>query len=25
VLKPQNSLQWHATVLAWLKRWTSAP
>jgi dipeptidyl aminopeptidase/acylaminoacyl peptidase len=25
VLKPQNSLQWHATVLAWLKRWTSEP
>jgi acylaminoacyl-peptidase len=23
VLKPQNSLQWHATVLAWLKRWTA--
>lgn len=23
VNKPQNSLQWHATVLAWLKRWTS--
>ena len=22
VLKPQNSLQWHATVEAWLKRWT---
>ena len=22
VLKPQNSLQWHATVLAWLRRWT---
>jgi dipeptidyl aminopeptidase/acylaminoacyl peptidase len=21
VLKPQNSLQWHATVDAWLKRW----
>ena len=21
VLKPQNSLQWHQTVLAWLKRW----
>ncbi len=21
VLKPQNSLQWHATVLAWLDRW----
>jgi dipeptidyl aminopeptidase/acylaminoacyl peptidase len=26
VLKPQNSLQWHETVLAWLNRWTtSAP
>jgi len=23
VLKPQNSVQWHDTVLAWLKRWTS--
>ncbi|HTZ70598.1 MAG TPA: S9 family peptidase, partial [Acetobacteraceae bacterium] len=23
VLKPQNSLQWHATVLAWLRRWTN--
>jgi dipeptidyl aminopeptidase/acylaminoacyl peptidase len=22
VLKPQNSLQWHNTVEAWLKRWT---
>jgi acylaminoacyl-peptidase len=22
VLKPQNSLQWHDTVEAWLKRWT---
>ncbi|WP_371811025.1 prolyl oligopeptidase family serine peptidase [Caulobacter sp. S45] len=22
VLKPANSLQWHATVEAWLKRWT---
>ena len=22
VLKPQNSLQWHATVEAWLKQWT---
>ena len=21
VLKPANSLQWHATVDAWLKRW----
>jgi acylaminoacyl-peptidase len=25
VLKPQNSLQWHATVLAWLNRWTAGP
>lgn len=23
VLKPQNSVQWHETVLAWLKRWTA--
>lgn len=23
VLKPQNSLQWHATVEAWLQRWTA--
>ena len=23
VLKPQNSLQWHATVEAWIKKWTS--
>jgi dipeptidyl aminopeptidase/acylaminoacyl peptidase len=23
VLKPQNSVQWHAAVSAWLKRWTS--
>ena len=23
VLKPQNSLQWHTEVLAWLKRWTA--
>ncbi|MDE2234515.1 MAG: S9 family peptidase [Gammaproteobacteria bacterium] len=23
VQKPQNSVQWHAIVLAWLKRWTS--
>jgi dipeptidyl aminopeptidase/acylaminoacyl peptidase len=23
VLKPQNSVLWHATVLAWLKRWTA--
>ncbi len=22
VLKPQNSVEWHATVEAWLKRWT---
>ncbi|MGH8234644.1 MAG: prolyl oligopeptidase family serine peptidase [Rhodanobacteraceae bacterium] len=22
VLKPQNSVEWHETVLAWLKRWT---
>ncbi|HEU4857794.1 MAG TPA: prolyl oligopeptidase family serine peptidase, partial [Rhodanobacteraceae bacterium] len=22
VLKPQNSVMWHDTVLAWLKRWT---
>ncbi len=22
VLKPQNSIQWHDTVLAWLDRWT---
>ncbi|MDI9431513.1 MAG: prolyl oligopeptidase family serine peptidase [Planctomycetota bacterium] len=21
VLKPQNSIQWHDTVLAWLDRW----
>jgi len=21
VLKPQNSIQWHETVNAWLKRW----
>jgi acylaminoacyl-peptidase len=25
VLKPQNSLQWHATVRAWLDRWTAKP
>ncbi|MDW8480006.1 MAG: S9 family peptidase [Xanthomonadales bacterium] len=25
VLKPQNSLQWHRTVEAWLKRWTAVP
>ncbi len=24
VLKPQNSVQWHNTVLAWIKRWTVA-
>jgi len=23
VLKPQNSVQWHETVLAWIKRWTA--
>lgn len=23
VQKPQNSLQWHQTVMAWLKRWTA--
>ena len=23
VLKPQNSVQWHETVNAWLKKWTS--
>ena len=23
VLKPQNSVQWHQTVLAWLDRWTA--
>jgi len=22
VLKPQNSVQWHETVLAWIKKWT---
>jgi dipeptidyl aminopeptidase/acylaminoacyl peptidase len=22
VLKPQNSVMWHETVLAWLKKWT---
>jgi dipeptidyl aminopeptidase/acylaminoacyl peptidase len=22
VLKPQNSVMWHKTVLDWLKRWT---
>ena len=25
VLKPQNSLQWHHTVEAWIKRWTGTP
>jgi dipeptidyl aminopeptidase/acylaminoacyl peptidase len=25
VLKPHNSLQWHETVEAWIKRWTAAP
>ena len=25
VLKPRNSLQWHDTVLAWLRRWTATP
>ena len=24
VLKPQNSVQWHETVNAWLKQWTTA-
>jgi len=24
VLKPQNSVQWHAVVLAWLQKWTAA-
>ena len=24
VLKPQNSVQWHNTVLDWIKRWTAA-
>ncbi|HET7930495.1 MAG TPA: S9 family peptidase [Rhodanobacteraceae bacterium] len=24
VLKPQNSVQWHRTVLAWLKKWTGS-
>jgi dipeptidyl aminopeptidase/acylaminoacyl peptidase len=23
VLKPQNSVQWHNTVGAWIKRWTA--
>lgn len=25
VLRPQNSVQWHETVEAWLKRWTGTP
>jgi len=25
VLKPQNSVQWHETVNAWLKEWTASP
>ena len=25
VLKPQNSVQWYATVEAWMKRWTAKP
>jgi dipeptidyl aminopeptidase/acylaminoacyl peptidase len=25
VLKPQNSVQWHETVNAWLKQWTAEP
>jgi dipeptidyl aminopeptidase/acylaminoacyl peptidase len=25
VLKPQNSVQWHETVNAWLKKWTAEP
>lgn len=25
VQKPQNSVQWHETVNAWLKRWTAPP
>ena len=25
VLKPQNSIQWHDTVLAWLQKWTAGP
>ena len=24
VMKPQNSLQWHETVEAWIKKWTAA-
>jgi dipeptidyl aminopeptidase/acylaminoacyl peptidase len=23
ILKPHNSIQWHDTVNAWLKRWTA--
>ena len=23
VLKPENSVQWHETVLEWLDRWTT--
>ena len=25
ILKPQNSVLWHDTVNAWLKRWTQPP
>jgi dipeptidyl aminopeptidase/acylaminoacyl peptidase len=25
VLKPQNSVQWHETVEAWIKKWTATP
>jgi dipeptidyl aminopeptidase/acylaminoacyl peptidase len=25
ILKPQNSVQWHRAVEAWLSRWTQAP
>ncbi|MBL6749728.1 MAG: S9 family peptidase [Nevskia sp.] len=25
VRKPQNSLQWHQTVEAWIKKWTASP
>jgi acylaminoacyl-peptidase len=25
VLKPHNSLQWHETVLGWIRKWTSVP
>jgi dipeptidyl aminopeptidase/acylaminoacyl peptidase len=24
IMKPQNSLQWHETVEAWIKKWTAA-